>query len=308
MTSQYSSNAALPMRIQARKGSAAEKRYYTQSALPGGQWRMPTAIAPGVSPRPLEDLIFHGGKTVRQMQFQNIYCGAPGDWKASDIASIDRSITAAMQDSRLNNVMVQYFDPQRVECDAIPSLFLDEPKPAFLDEPDIRAKIVTLYRAARIKQSDLDSTLFNLVLPRGTILALGESNSLNGLGGYHGSLHLQDQGKSVTLYYSANVYSDGENGIPVFDEPWKNVVGTLYHELNEFRTDADVQDAIESGNNDFLGWMSRTGRECGDEPIVAAASLALVFQEILASGLKVPVQFMYSNAVHGPETPIDVPH
>ena len=100
------------------------------------------------------------------------------------------------------------------------------------------------------------------------------------------------------------------NGIVVFDQPWKNVVGTLYHELNEFRTDADVKDAIETGNNDFLGWMSRRGHECGDQPIVAAKSLNLVFQEVTVTGeaKRVPVQFMYSNAVHGAEGPIAAPH
>ena len=39
------------------------------------------------------------------------------------------------------------------------------------------------------------------------------------------------------------------NGIPVFDRPWKNVVATLYHELNEARTDADVEDAIRAGSS-----------------------------------------------------------
>jgi hypothetical protein len=37
--------------------------------------------------------------------------------------------------------------------------------------------------------------------------------------------------------------------------------------------------------------------------------LSLVFQEILLSmgGGRVPVQFLYSNAVHGAEGPIDQP-
>ena len=84
-----------------------------------------------------------------------------------------------------------------------------------------------------------------------------------------------------------------ENGIVAFDQSWKNVVATLYHELNEFRTDADVKDAIESANNDFLGWMSRQGRECGDQPIAVATTLSQVFQEVLASdgGSRIPVQF-----------------
>jgi Resolvase, N terminal domain len=75
-----------------------------------------------------------------------------------------------------------------------------------------------------------------------------------------------------TVYYSVGVYSQTEadgtvNGIPVFDQPWKNVVATFYHELNEARTDADVEGAIRAGNspnaNSFLGWISDQGEECG---------------------------------------------
>src|SRR5262249_14044743 len=223
--------APKPMRIQARRGSLAEKRYYAHSALPE-PWRMPKAIANGVSPRPLEDLIFHGGKIVPQMRFQNIYCGSGADWQSSDIEKIDTAITAAMRDKRLNNVMRQYFDGTTLSCDPLESLKLADAKPKLFDEPDVQAKIVTLFRSAQIRDSDLDAIIFNLLLPRGTVLALGDSNSLNGLGGYHGSVHVQHDGRQVTLYYSANVFSDRDNGIPVFDQPWKNVVGTLYHELN----------------------------------------------------------------------------
>jgi len=77
-----------------------------------------------------------------------------------------------------------------------------------------------------------------------------------------------------------------------------------------FRTDADVNDAIAQNNNDLLGWMSRQGLECGDQPIFAARNLNLIFQEIVASdgGPKIPVQFLYSNAVHGAEGPIATPN
>jgi hypothetical protein len=138
-------------------------------------------------------------------------------------------------------------------------------------------------------------------------------SSHRGLGGFHGSLHLQENGRDVTLYYSATVFSeirpDLQNGIVAFDKPWKNVVGTLYHEINETRTDPDINDAIDKGNNDFLGWTSRTGKEVGDQPIFVANDLSLVFQEIKDSTAgTIPVQFMYSNAVHGAEGPISQPH
>src|SRR5262249_23934036 len=126
-------------------------------------------------------------------------------------------------------------------------------------------------------------------------------------------------GKRVTLYYSADAFSEtlpngNENGIAAFDKPWKNVVGTLYHELNEFRTDADVDDAIAAGNDpngvQFLGWTSRRGQEVGDFPISVADPLTQVFKEVKATGKKffMPVQFQYSNAVHGPEGPINKKH
>ena len=306
----------MPMRIQARKGSPVEKRYYAKSALPGGKWPMPKAIAPGIDPAPLEDLIFHGGKAVPQMEYQNIFLGSAADWPAGDVDLIDRAIALAMRDKRLNNVMVQYFPgPSGMTCDPRPRLVLGGPKPGQLDEPDVQAAVVALHDQGQIKKSDLGTTLFNLVLPPGTILRLDTFSSLQGLGGYHGSVHINRNGKRVTLYYSANVYSQTlrpgvQNGIVVFDRPWKNVVGTLYHELNEFRTDADVNDAIQTGSNDFLGWMSRSGQECGDQPIMAASSLKLVFKEVRAAGgsKRVPVQFMFSNAVHGAEGPIAQPH
>jgi hypothetical protein len=306
--------AAQPMRIQARPGSAAEKKYYVKSALPQ-VWAMPKAIAPGINPDVLEDLIYHGGKVVPQMEFQNVYLGGAASWLASDVSSIDAAIKLAMQDKRLNNVMLQYFPGVAMSCDVRDSFILDAAKPSSLDEPDVQAVAISLFDGGLIKKTSLDSCIFNLILPAGTVLKLGSDTSTQGLGGYHGSVRINRAGKAVTLYYSANVYSEvrtngRENGIAVFNKPWKNVVGTLYHELNEFRTDPDVNDAIITNNGDFLGWNSRSGREVGDQPIFAASNLNLVFKEVKASSgtKRIPVQFMYSNAVHGAEGPIAKAH
>jgi hypothetical protein len=116
-----------------------------------------------------------------------------------------------------------------------------------------------------------------------------------------------------TLYYAVGVYSeqraDGTvNGIVAFDKPWKNVVATFYHELNEARTDPDVEQAIAGGPSTVLGWTSKQGEECGDFPVFEANPLALVFQEVpLTKGGTAPVQFMYSDFVHGPEGPVPAP-
>jgi hypothetical protein len=142
-----------------------------------------------------------------------------------------------------------------------------------------------------------------------------ESSSLEGLGGYHGSIRRS----GVAICYTVDTYSerrpDGfRNGIPVFAEPWKNVVATVYHELNEASTDPDVEDAIRNASDPaaerFLGWTSDRGEECGDVPVEEVRQLSEVVREVpLADGSgTVPVQFQYSNAVHGPEGPIPEPH
>ena len=110
-----------------------------------------------------------------------------------------------------------------------------------------------------------------------------------------------------TVYYAVGVYSEAGNGIPVFDQSWKNVVATFYHELNEARTDPDVEDAIRTGDSTRLGWYSDWGGEIGDIPINEPGTiLSLVFHEVeLADGSgAVPVQLMWSNKADAPATRI----
>ncbi len=303
------------MRVQARPGSEAERLYYQRSALAGGGLALPKAIASGISPSVMDDLLYHGGKLVPQMEYQNIFLGAAEHWFANDILLIDESIKRAMRDRHLENVMRQYFPGTTLSCDPRRSFIAGGAKPTMLDERDVQETVVAMFDAGRIARTDLGTTLFNLVLPSGTELRLDSSSSTAGLGGFHGSVHIRRAGKPITLYYSANVFSERraggrQNGIVAFDRPWKNVVGTLYHEINEFRTDPDVGDAIAQQTNDLLGWTSRRGHEVGDQPISAAGSLGLIFKEVAVAGAarRIPIQFMYSNVVHGAEGPIDAPH
>jgi hypothetical protein len=324
-----------PLNVAFRHGSTAEKAYRSQAGIPG-----PEEIAPGVKPSPSHDLIFHGGKRISDLDFANFYVGADA-WPKGDMTEIDRALAAAMSDTDLNNVMVQYFDGP-ITSTFKGSTALPGPAPTIMSQGDVEAMVVSLASQGRFDQFDVGATVFNFLLPPGTVLNADpgtsggidagtaraaakrgpipkddEDDSLHGLGGYHGSVHTPN-GK--TMYYAIGVYSeiraDGtENGIPVFDKSWKNVVATFYHELNEARTDADVEDAIRAGNDPggvkFLGWTSRQGEECGDFPVFeAGGNLTKVFQEVslTAGGGIVPVQFQYSNAVHGPEGPIPTPH
>jgi hypothetical protein len=324
-----------PMNVIVAHGSRSEKSYrdWATALAP------PEQIAPGLAPTPAHDLIYHGGKTIPNLTFTNFYVGGQQAWQAVDIQSIDAALAAAMSDRDLNNVMMQYFSGQAVTSTSKPSQVLPGAAPPVLDKTGIEGVVSGLHTNGEVANFDLASTVFNLLLPSGIVLSdktsagskaphghprhrhqtvslQEEADSLHGLGGYHGSVHVSDaSGAAVTVYYAAGVYSEQQpngtvNGIPVFDKPWKNVVATLYHELNEARTDADVEDAINSGNQSAVGWVSQFGEECGDFPIFEANPLTQVFQEVpLSDGSgTVPVQFMYSNAVHGPEGPISNPH
>jgi hypothetical protein len=316
---------ARPMNIQVRRGSRAEDKYYGLGGIPGIE---PEAIAPGVSPTPAHDLLYHGGKTIAKLTFTNFYVGGDA-WQSGDIKNIDLALAAAMAEPRLNNVMAQYFS-------SVPSsTFTGSQKlpgaaPARMSQGDVEQLVTSLHTQGKFSGFDLSSTVFNFMLPRGTVLNDNpapsgaqqsqsqsqrrgvpeeeEADSLNGLGGYHGSV----QTGSTTVYYAVGVYSETRNGqtngIPVFDEPWKNVVATFYHELNEARTDPDVEQVINGGATSLLGWTSRKGEECGDFPVFEANPLTVVFQEVaITAGGSAPVQFQYSNHVHGPEGPIPNP-
>src|SRR2546428_13721643 len=68
----------------------------------------PEVLAPGIPPTPAHDLLFHGGKTIRNLTFANLYV-ADSAWHQSDMQNIDRALSSAMTDVNLNNVMAQYF-------------------------------------------------------------------------------------------------------------------------------------------------------------------------------------------------------
>src|SRR5262249_34133 len=150
------------------------------------------------------------------------------------------------------------------------------PKPSIFSQGDVENLVAQLHTQGHLSGFDLTSTVFNFLLPSGTVLntntaptgaiveRTGETSalenpaqpkdavsSLQGLGGYHGSGHRSNQ---ETIYYAVGVFSERrpggtENGIVAFGQPWKNIVATFYHELNEARTDADVEDAIRAGND-----------------------------------------------------------
>ena len=323
-----------PMNVVVAPGSRAEKRYRAM-ALPMAV--VVQAIAQEFPPTPEHNLINHGGKTIQNLVYTNFFIGGASSWAEADIERIDQALAAAMADTNLNNMMMQYFKNKPITTIFKPSHILPGARPSQFSQGDVEQLVKSLFLQGALQGFDFSSTVFNFLLPSGTVLTTDtdptsaispagnaaaipiedEASSLHGLGGYHGSVHPT---ATVTIYYSIGVFSErrpngSNNGIVAFDQPWKNVVGTFYHELNEARTDPDVEDAIRAGNSPkavrFLGWTSLQGEECGDFPITEAEpDLSLVMKEVnLTNGDgKVPVQFQYSNAVQGPEGPIPQPH
>jgi hypothetical protein len=299
--------AEQPLNVVLRPSSEAAAAY--RSAV----------LAPGFPHDPSLDLRYLGGKTIPRLTFTNVYLGT---WDAAERTSVDTALTAAMADPHLNNVLVQYFPGSigstfagsRVHAGAVgPRVYRDT----------LEALVTELDQTGALAALDLSISVVCLLLPHGAVLVDGDSNghgqqvdSLHGLGGYHGSVHVRRGGRRrETVYYATSVYSEGANGIVAFPEPWQNVCATLYHELCEARTDPDVEDAIRAGATPaaerLLGWYSPRGGEIGDIPMAEShGELDLVMREVpLADGSgTVPVQLMWSNAVGGPEGPITRPH
>ena len=302
-------------------------------------------LPPGIQPSPAENLVDRGGKVIPDLIFTNLFVGGAAAWDPSDIRNIDKALAAAMSDRDLNNVMVQYFRGSTITSTFKPSRILDGPPPELVSKGDLEAMIGSLQGQGTFDGFDLGSTVFNFMLPSGTVLTtdLAPSNqarttakasttaearksdlddddkdsSKEGLGGYHGSVNVDTPGGTIRVYYAVGAFSeqrdDGTtNGIVAFDQPWKSVVATFYHELNEARTDADVEEAIRKNDDSFIGWNSNSGQECGDFPISEAGQLgdlSLVFKEVpLTDGSgTVPIQFQYSNFAQGPQGPSKTP-
>jgi hypothetical protein len=319
------SSGPRPLNVYVKPGSKAElsARQFAakQKVAPKPAPPQDEAIAKGFRPRPGLNLVDQGGPIITDLVFTNFFVGGDA-WDPSDMTNINESLSAAMSDQNLNNVLVQYFRG----ADNITSTFaapttLPGAAPASMSQSDVENLLAQLHTAGKLSAFDFPNSVFNFMLPRGTVLTVDdgspdegsarprgaqsaevekESSSLNGLGGFHGSIHAGDQ----TLFYAVGVFSEGNNGIPVFDQSWKNVVATFYHELNEARTDCGVED-----NN--VAWVNNENpsEEIGDIPMtLAGAHLRKVMKEVpLKNGGTVPIQLMWSNAVSGPEGPVSTP-
>jgi hypothetical protein len=266
----------------------------------------PSVIASGIQPHPEYDVVYRGGKTIPHLTFTNFYLGGDSVWQNQDRSNIDRAISAAMSDTNLNNVVQQYFS-QPITSTFRPSTVNSAALPSPITQASTEQLLASMYQQNQLQGYDYSQTVFCFICPSGAVLTdNGTVDSLNGLGGYHGSVNVSGTALFYAIVaYAENLANGQQNGIVAFDQPWKNITAALYHELNEARTDADV--------NGTPGWISNPiadfGNqqvEIGDTPVFEAGNnLSLVFKEVpLTNGNgTVPIQLMYSNAVHGPEGP-----
>ncbi len=321
--------------VAVHPGSEAGERYRGARELGARSSAFPA--------RPGLNLRYFGGKTIEHLTFTHVYLGGKAAWDADDIRRIDTALPAAMTDPHLNNVLAQYYRDGNADSTFKPSRILERPLPHSVYRDTIESLVASLDRANGLSGFHLPSTVFCFLLPRGVVLVDGDStgkahhadrdadeppehnpalaerneadDSRHGLGGYHGSVHARRGSKTETVYYAVGVYAEGRNGIVAFDEPWKSVCATFYHELCEARTDPDVEDAIRAGDtpaaDKLIGWYSDKGGEIGDIPMEeAGADLGKVMKEVPLSNRRgtVPIQLMWSNAVAGPEGPIARKH
>ena len=263
-----------------------------------------------------------GGKTIPNLSFRTFYLGGPRS-ADSDIQNIDAALSGALSDPHLNNVIQQYFpNTGQITTKFVGSAKLATPVAATFSRDDVNPVVQGLINDGTLRGTDFDNTIICLMLPPGAVLTTDAAggvgklklkgdrdadSSQEGLGGYHGSCHIGP----TRVYFAAGVYwqplNGQPNGIPVWPDAWKNIVAAFYHELNEARTDPDVEEAIRTNNDRLLGWYSNAanGGEIGDIPMnEAGANLHNVMIEVaLASGKTAPIQLMWSNAVAGPEGP-----
>jgi hypothetical protein len=311
-----------PMNVVVAPGSPAEATYRRRREAHAA------AIEPGFPPLAQLDMHNFEGKSMQDMSYVNHFVGELTAWDAADIQRIEAALAGAMTDTNLNNMLAQYFNGVPPTATAMDRRQLTQTLPKDVYKDTIEGLVHDLHAGGSLSGVDLTKTVLNFMLPPGSILHSGDStgaedaddegefdheeeDSTRGLGGYHGSIH---PSANEAVYYAVGVYSqrnaDGsENGIAVFDESWKNVVATFYHELQEARTDPDVGDVHTTADEGLLGWYSlypKFGGEIGDIPINETAGLDMpittVFKEVsLTDGSgTVPIQLMYSNVDHGP--------
>src|SRR5438105_2858420 len=102
-----------PLNVVVRRRGPGPRPGRPSPGVPAGR-AQPEMIAGGLPPTPEHDLTYHGGKTIRNLSFTNLYVGGAQAWVPGIKQNIDNALAAAMSDAHLNNVIMQYFANQSI--------------------------------------------------------------------------------------------------------------------------------------------------------------------------------------------------
>ena len=80
-----------------------------------------------------------------------------------------------MSDQDLNNVMSQYYPSGNITSTFKPSQTLAGPPPKVVSQGDVESLVQQLFAAGTLDGFPFDSTVFNFMLPSGTILNTDEA-------------------------------------------------------------------------------------------------------------------------------------
>lgn len=111
------------------------------------------ATASKFAPTPAHNLINHGGNIIQDLVYTNFYIGGASSWAASDIKNIDDALAAAMADTNLNNVMMQYFKNKPITTTFEPSHILPGARPSQFSQGDVEQLVNSLFQQARCRVS-----------------------------------------------------------------------------------------------------------------------------------------------------------
>lgn len=282
-------------------------------------------IADGYSAKAKYNLVDYGGKVIPNLVHKPIMVG---NWSTTETALLLDSTDAVMNSTHLNEILSQYMPT--VTFNQLPPLI---DKTRYATSVFTRATVDAVLKRnwKVISKLDLGNTVMGIMLPPGVILDSKKTagrarswehkdpwpkrlkwwqkpfnnqlNSRSGLGGYHGSSMIAGR----RVYYLVVAYSEMrngvENGIYRWDEGWKNTAAVLYHELQETRTDPNIEEAIKYNRRSLLGWYNiKGGGEVNDIPmLLAKADVWKSMREIEIDGHLYPYQLLWSNRVNGPE-------
>ena len=285
-------------------------------------------------PAPPPNLVQYGDVLIASLTYQLVFVGSVWGTRYLELRAghLEQALGAALSSPECNGVFTEYFPPGTPITAAPRSgpITLDVPWQPVVYRDDLEVMATAMLHDGMLPSTGLDSFALVMVLPPGTILSsdphapppgedIGKgTNSMEGLGAYHGQFNLQaNDGSPRRVYFAVTAWSDGSNGTAVPPgthpawQPWENACAGLYHELAELRLCRNIDEAPEAyvpppvAGLGWIVWYKDAWQESGDLSVLSAgATPQLVFCKGTVGDLPgVPIQALWSNAAKAPFIP-----